>query len=307
MLVQRIITAVVLLIVLLLVSVFSAPVYFRVFMAVASAVALWEWLRLTACPAQSRVIAAIYFIIAAWAAVAGFDDSIASTDSIVSAASGGALDGSGVELAGWAGWLTAVAAVLAGLGVLFWTVIVPLILHRANTQTSPVSIGGSMAGIVVVAASALGLSMMHQTYGVWFIFSFLGVIWCADTFAYFGGRHFGGAKLAAAISPGKTRSGALCGLAAAVIWMGVTMYIDGSFAGFIRQYFPDVLVLLVGALLGTYSVVGDLYESLIKRRAGVKDSSHLLPGHGGVWDRFDSILSVTPLVLALWMLIRHFH
>ena len=295
MLLQRIITAVVLLIVLLLVSVFFAPVYFRVFMAVASAVALWEWLRLTACSTLARIIAIVYFIAAAWAAVAGFDDSIISSASVA------------VPGTSWAGWVIPVAAVLAALGVLFWTVLVPLILNRANTQESPVGVAASIAGIVVVAGSALGLSMMHQVYGVWFIFSFLGVIWCADTFAYFGGRHFGGARLAPDISPGKTRSGALCGLAAAIIWMVVTMYIDGSFAGFIRQYFPDVLVLLVGAVLGTYSVVGDLYESLIKRRAGIKDSSHLLPGHGGVWDRFDSILSVTPLVLALWMLIRHFH
>ncbi|HBP30302.1 MAG: phosphatidate cytidylyltransferase [Advenella sp.] len=295
MLLQRIITAVVLLIVLLLVSVFLAPVYFRIFVAIASAIALWEWLRLTASANAARIIAIVYLIVAGWTAIAGFDDAAVTT--------------AGVMPAGmpWAGGISPVAAGVATLGVLFWTIAVPLILNRADTQRTPVSVLSSLAGIIVVGGSALALAMLHLQHGVWFIFSFLGVIWCADTFAYFGGKHFGGARLAPAISPGKTRSGAICGLIAAVIWMLATMYIDGSFAGYVHQYFPAFLVLLVGAVLATYSMIGDLYESLIKRRAGIKDSSNLLPGHGGVWDRFDSILSVTPLVLALWMLIRHFH
>lgn len=293
MLLQRIITAVVLLIVLLLVSVFFAPVCFRIFVAIASAIALWEWLRLTASANAARIIAVVYLVAAGWTAVAGFDDTA----------------GTGAVSADmpWAGWISPIAVAVAILGVLFWTVAVPLILHRADTQRASVSTLSSLAGIVVIGGSALALAMLHQQHGVWFIFSFLGVIWCADTFAYFGGKHFGGARLAPAISPGKTRSGAICGLIAAVVWMLVTMYIDGSFASYVHQYFPVPLVLLVGAVLATYSMIGDLYESLIKRRAGIKDSSNLLPGHGGVWDRFDSILSVTPLVLALWMLIRHFH
>lgn len=296
MLLQRIVTAVVLLIVLLLVSVFLSPVYFRLFMAVASAVAMWEWLRLTVTrPGVAWLIAVVYLLVAGWAGIAGFHD----------AATG--IVGAPASAPAWAGWVEPVAAIIAALGLLFWTAMAPLALQRADVQGASVSVTGSVAGIVVICASALGLSMLHQQYGAWFIFSFLGVIWCADTFAYFGGRHFGGPKLAPAISPGKTRSGALCGLVAAVIWMAVTLYIDGSFAAYLRLYFPAPAVLLVGAFLAVYSMVGDLYESLTKRRAGVKDSSNLLPGHGGVWDRFDSILSVTPVVLALWLVIRHFH
>ncbi|HLU01223.1 MAG TPA: phosphatidate cytidylyltransferase [Advenella sp.] len=295
MLLQRIITAVVLLIVLLLVSVFFPPVCFRLFVALASAIALWEWLRLTASAKAAWMIAVVYLIAAGWTAAAGFDDV--------------AVNGAGVASATmpWAGWIQPIAVAAATLGVLFWTVVAPLILSRADTQRSPFSLLSSLAGVVVVGGSALALAMLHQQHGVWFIFSFLGVIWCADTFAYFGGKHFGGARLAPAISPGKTRSGAICGLMAAILWMLATLYIDGSFAGYMHKYFPVPLVLLVGAVLATYSMIGDLYESLIKRRAGIKDSSKLLPGHGGVWDRFDSIVSVTPLVLALWMLIRHFY
>ena len=295
MLLQRIITAVVLLIVLLLVTVFLPPVSFRVFVAIASAIAMWEWLRLTASANAGRLISIVYLIVAGWVAIAGFDDT--------------ALTGSGAAtpVASWAGWIEPIAVAVAALGVLFWTVVVPFVLSRADTQRTPVSMLSSLAAIIVVGGSALALAMLHQQHGVWFVFSFLAVIWCADTFAYFGGKHFGGAKLAPAISPGKTRSGAICGLIAAVLWMLASMFIQGSFAAYVHQYFSVVLVLLVGAVLAIYSMIGDLFESLIKRRAGVKDSSNLLPGHGGFWDRFDSILSVTPLVLALWMLIRHYY
>jgi len=290
MLLQRVITAVVLLIVLLMVSVFLSPVSFRIFVALASAIALWEWLRITTAGNVSRVIAGIYFILAVWLGMMGFQDAQANVSAAV-----------------WSRWVEVFAAILAGVGLLFWTALVPITLRRADTGSSPVSTLDSIMGVIVIGASALGLSMMHQQYGAWFIFSFLGVIWCADTFAYFGGRYFAGPKLAPAISPGKTRSGAICGLLAAVVWMAVTFYIDGSFAAFLGQSLPLPLVLLIGAILAIYSMIGDLYESLLKRRAGVKDSSQLLPGHGGVWDRFDSILSVTPVVLALWLLVRHYH
>lgn len=290
MLLQRVITAVVLLIVLLMVSVFLSPVSFRVFLALASAIALWEWLRITTTGSISIATAGLYFVLAVWVGIAGFQGAPA-----------------GASGTPWSGWVDLLAAVLAGVGLLFWTLLVPVTLRRADTDGSPVSALGSVMGVIVIGASALGLSMMHQQYGAWFIFSFLGVIWCADTFAYFGGRHFGGSRLAPAISPGKTRSGAACGLLAAVLWMAITLCIDGSFAAFLGQSLSLPVVLLIGAILAIYSMIGDLYESLLKRRAGVKDSSQLLPGHGGVWDRFDSILSVTPVVLALWLLVRHYH
>ncbi len=290
MLLQRVITAVVLLIVLLMVSVFLSPVSFRVFLALASAIALWEWLRITTTGSISIATAGLYFVLAVWVGVAGFQGAPAGASAVP-----------------WSGWLDRLAAVLAGVGLLFWTVLVPVTLRRADTGGSPVSALGSVMGVIVIGGSALGLSMMQQQYGAWFIFSFLGVIWCADTFAYFGGRHFGGPRLAPAISPGKTRSGAACGLLAAVLWMAITLWIDGSFAAFLGQSLSLPVVLLMGAILAIYSMIGDLYESLLKRRAGVKDSSQLLPGHGGVWDRFDSIVSVTPVVLALWLLVRHYH
>ncbi len=292
MLLQRIVTAVVLLIVLLLVSVFLPSVWFRLFMALASAVVLWEWFRLTTSGTSiARIAACVYFIVAAWVAIAGFEDTLTPPEAH--------------RL--WSDWVVPLAAVLGIFGLLFWTLMAPLSLSHADTQRSPVSLISVSAGVVVTAASALGLAVLHQQYGAWFIFSFLGVIWCADTFAYFGGKRFGGPKLAPAISPGKTRSGAICGLVAAVAWMGLTFGINGSFAGWLGQYLPAVLVLLAGAVLAVYSMVGDLYESLIKRRADIKDSSKLLPGHGGVWDRFDSILAVTPVVLCLWLFIRHFY
>ena len=130
--------------------------------------------------------------------------------------------------------------------------------------------------------------------------SYFILIWCADSFAYFGGRYFGGPKLAPAISPGKTRSGALCGIAAATIWLVLSAYVSpSSFGGILLQQSNLFVVVLSACVLSIYSIMGDLYESLMKRRAGLKDSSRILPGHGGVWDRLDSALVVTPLTFLL--------
>jgi phosphatidate cytidylyltransferase len=116
--------------------------------------------------------------------------------------------------------------------------------------------------------------------------AFVGT-WASDTFAFFVGSRFGRHKLAPAVSPGKTWEGVAGGLAGSVI--GVTIL--GSLS-----YLPLVHSLVIGLLVGVVAPLGDLVESSIKRYAGVKDSGRLLPGHGGVLDRFDSIMFVAPAV-----------
>lgn len=114
------------------------------------------------------------------------------------------------------------------------------------------------------------------------------LIWASDTFAYFGGRAFGKRKLAPRISPNKTWEGFISGLIAALIaaW-GLSMWItDLSLTDW----------MVTGALVAVFGTLGDLLQSVIKRAAGVKDSGYLLPGHGGIWDRFDSFLGCVPIV-----------
>ncbi len=133
--------------------------------------------------------------------------------------------------------------------------------------------------------------------GAWLVFYPLVVTWVCDTAAMFGGRAIGGPKLAPAVSPGKTRSGSVAGVLGGLAVAPV-------FAGFV---FPQVGVsvglgalLVIAAVLGVVGQVGDLAESLFKREAGVKDSSHLIPGHGGVLDRLDSLYFVVPVAAALY-------
>jgi phosphatidate cytidylyltransferase len=129
------------------------------------------------------------------------------------------------------------------------------------------------------------------------VFFPLVVTWVGDTAAMFGGRVIGGRKLAPTISPGKTRAGAVAGILGALLVAPV----------FSSWIFPRVGVtaslaaaLMIAAVLAVVGQVGDLVESLFKREAGVKDSSALIPGHGGVLDRLDSLYFVVPVTAALY-------
>ncbi len=149
----------------------------------------------------------------------------------------------------------------------------------------------------------LGSIYLLYVKGPWALLSLWILVWLADTGAYFGGSYLGGPKLAPNVSPNKTISGALCGLISGVLWCVVSYYLPYSFMSYIHS--PNALsVVLLGVVLTVVSILGDLYESHIKRIADVKDSSGLLPGHGGIWDRLDSIIAVTPVALLalLWFI-----
>jgi phosphatidate cytidylyltransferase len=141
--------------------------------------------------------------------------------------------------------------------------------------------------------------------GLNFILSSFCIVWMADIAAYAGGRLFGRRKLAPAISPGKSWEGVWTGLAGVVllglVWLWLTPpdIADPSVFSVLRDRFGWAGAGLALLGLGGMSVLGDLIESLAKRAAGVKDSSGLLPGHGGVLDRVDALLPVLPAVMAL--------
>ncbi len=135
-----------------------------------------------------------------------------------------------------------------------------------------------------------------------FLVSAMAIVWIADIGAYFAGRAFGRRKLAPTISPGKSWEGVAGGWLAVLIAGAASTaspWFDNSFAVQMQQQVGwPIWVVLMTVLVGA-SVIGDLFESMLKRRAGMKDSSQLLPGHGGVLDRIDALVPVMPLALLL--------
>jgi phosphatidate cytidylyltransferase len=120
----------------------------------------------------------------------------------------------------------------------------------------------------------------------------LTLVWLADIGAYFSGRKFGRRKLAPTISPGKTWEGVYGGVGANLVWMLLIYWLTDGFEIGLSQF------LLIGVATVLISVVGDLFESILKREAGVKDSGKLLPGHGGILDRIDSMIAASPVFVS---------
>lgn len=135
-----------------------------------------------------------------------------------------------------------------------------------------------------------------------YLFSVLTLVWVADIGAYFSGKAFGKHKLAPAISPGKTWEGAIGGCLAVVVLASGSVFVPvlaDTFAVHVQTSWGWVGLVGVMVLFVAASIVGDLFESQLKRRANMKDSSNLLPGHGGVLDRIDALLPTLPLAVLI--------
>lgn len=173
---------------------------------------------------------------------------------------------------------------------LFWLAIAPLWLKAKWPVSAPVP--GLLTGGVVLVPACLAL-MQLRAFAPLFLLAVVASVWVADISAFVCGRAFGRHKLAPAISPGKTWEGAAGAVA------GVLAY--GMAAAWAADRLPNtsgawVLFSIALIVLTAVSILGDLFESLAKRQAGVKDSGAILPGHGGVLDRIDSLTSTLPLV-----------
>lgn len=152
-------------------------------------------------------------------------------------------------------------------------------------------------------------AVQARLIGINFLLSILVLVWVADVFAYFAGRAFGlkftRRKLAPAISPGKSWEGVWGGMAGVVVLALAWVWADASAQATVASLYSRLatrgwwLLLLGVVFMAAMSVVGDLVESLIKRSAGAKDSSRLLPGHGGVLDRVDALLPTLPIAMML--------
>jgi phosphatidate cytidylyltransferase len=186
-----------------------------------------------------------------------------------------------------------------------------LLLTWALSARSPAAHPLSAVAVTVFAVAYAGglpaflLAIRHGGYperswaGAWLVFFPLVVTWVGDTAAMFGGRAFGGPKLAPNVSPGKTRSGGVFGILGA---LAVAPLFGGVIFPRVGVAIPLWHLIVIAAVLGVVGQVGDLVESLFKREAGVKDSSSLIPGHGGVLDRLDSLYFVVPSAAALYRL-----
>lgn len=274
MLKQRVITALVLLAIFLPVLFYPQPEPFCALTLLMLAAGGWEWCRLNGAKG-----------IQCWVGGATLGLVLALVWAV-----------QGLEQPTWVWWFSGAA----------WLVLGPLLLWRGVAGWSgvpqPVRLFG---GLMLLAVAWLALAQA-RFQGVNFVLSLLALVWVADIGAYFGGRAFGRRKLAPSISPGKSWAGVYTGLvcvlflhyswsswdiAHAVVGQGSLFYVLGQTHGWVA--WPVVM------LLGGMSVVGDLVESLVKRSAGIKDSSQLLPGHGGVLDRLDALIPTLPLAMLL--------
>ncbi len=271
MLRQRVVTAVVLLIALIG-ALAAGRAVFAAALSLALGAAVYEWARLAAHGAAAARVAAL----AIAAALFGLE-----------------------VLAEWPrdGAVTAIVAVAC----VTW-VLIGLLLLRAEHGGVRLATGvkRALGAGLLVAAWVAALQLYRD--GVLMLFSAAAVVWIADIAAYFAGRAFGRRKLAPHISPGKTWSGvggAMIAVLAIALLLAAAAPQLALFSTWLLQTLPLGAALLALALLVALSIVGDLFESLLKRQAGVKDSGRLLPGHGGVLDRIDALLPVLPAAVLL--------
>lgn len=280
MLKQRVITALVLLAILLPALFYRSPTPFCAVALVLIAAGAWEWGRLNGCRQAWSVLLALVCVLLC--GLSWYADLLSKPLPMLWALAGGSwiLAGAWLLRQGVAGW----ARIPKGLRLLGGLVAL------------------SLAWLAVAQARVVGIN---------FLLSVLLLVWVADIFAYFAGRTLGGrfsrSKLAPSISPGKSWEGVWGGMVGvallSLVWAGLDSGGANAFTGslYARLWTQHGVVMMLVAVifLAAMSVVGDLVESLIKRSAGVKDSSGLLPGHGGVLDRVDALLPALPLAMML--------
>jgi phosphatidate cytidylyltransferase len=274
MLRQRVLTAIVLLAVLGATVSVQTPWPFMIFLGVACGCAAWEWSRLTRPHANTFAVTLglVLFLL-----------SLFQTQQWLSSATH-----DGILL-----------NVICLLSALVWVcVIVPTVL-RGESHAPARHFGWTLFAPVTLFATWMALASLFLQRGAAYVLTLLILIWIADIAAYFAGRAFGRNKLAPNISPGKTREGAAAGIAGVVIWIVVSAHWPDTFGGVLVSRWTLPGAILCAVFLACLSIIGDLFESLLKRRAGVKDSSSLLPGHGGVYDRIDAVVAVVPVAYLL--------
>ena len=274
MLKTRIITAVLLIALIVIILKWGGTVGWAAFVLLVMTLGLWEWANFAQLKQEIRIPAAV--------------------------AGGVALGALGVF-----NQQAQLPQVLFLISASFWLLVVPGILKNVGaTWLSRPALHFLLALVLLAAAGAAMLSA--RAHGVVFLFSLLALVWVADIGAYFVGKTIGKRKLAPRISPGKSWEGAIGGAVLVVAYGWIWVFLgqkhealaDNWATALYTQWNPYIFSGCMLVLAGL-SVTGDLFESLLKRRVGLKDSSQLLPGHGGVLDRIDAQLPVLPLAMLM--------
>ena len=278
MLKQRIITAAVLLALYLPALFYPSPDPFCALTLLLIGAAAWEWGRLNGCDqgvSISLALLCVVLCVVAWGA----------------------------------GMLARPLDALWTIGGAAWVLVGALLVRRGVAGWGQVPRSLRLAGGIAALWLAWLALAQSRVIGINFLLSALLLVWVADICAYFAGKAFGlkltKARLAPAISPGKSWEGVWGGMAGVLLMALIWVWADSASAAAVPSLYTrlaerGVVVLLIAIVfLTAMSVVGDLIESLIKRSAGAKDSSGLLPGHGGVLDRIDALLPTLPLALML--------
>lgn len=268
MLAARVATALVLVVCLLAAMFWLPATGWQLVVALITAVAAWEWAGLAGFSATGRLGYAAASCVLAWL--------IAAAEA---RAPGLAL---GLYLA----------------AALFWLGVVPLWFVRRWRLRG--LLAGALVGWLVLLPASLALVQLRVSPLL--LLAAMATVWVADIAAYFAGRKWGRRKLAVSISPGKTWEGAMGAACCVMLYGFAVLGVSGNLGAATGLKLLGLALALLA--LTAVSIVGDLFESLLKRQAGVKDSSHLLPGHGGVLDRIDSLTSTLPLVglgMLLWI------
>ncbi|MES2360964.1 MAG: phosphatidate cytidylyltransferase [Pseudomonadota bacterium] len=281
MLKQRVITAIVLLAILLPALFYRTPLPFCAVALVLIAAGAWEWGRLNACGQGLSVFLALCCVLLC-------------------------------GLSWYFGLLGKPLPVLWTLAGAVWVLVGAWLLRQGVPGWSRIPRELRLFGGLIALWLAWLAVAQARVIGINFLLSVLLLVWVADIFAYFAGRTLGGrftkGKLAPAISPGKSWEGVWGGMAGvvalSVLWVvldrsGNAGVFSGSLYARLWSAHGAIVMLVAVVFLAAMSVVGDLVESLIKRSAGAKDSSGLLPGHGGVLDRVDALLPTLPLAMML--------
>ena len=181
--------------------------------------------------------------------------------------------------------------------VILWVVVVPSWMYSSWQLKNKWLM--ALVGWIVILPTGFAMLDLHGV-SPWWLLGAMSVVWLADTGAYFSGRKFGKNKLAPSISPGKTWEGVY----GALVLVSIYVISIGYWMGWIKSISVFAGILLLSFVWVGLSVIGDLFESAIKRQAGVKDSGTLLPGHGGLLDRIDALTSTLPFVALVIYLLK---
>jgi phosphatidate cytidylyltransferase len=269
LLLTRVVTAVVILVILVAMVFFASATVWSLFVLAVALAACWEWSRMAGLTHRGQTFFLVFSGIiggALWLLYAQSADLL-----FISAAS--------------------TAFVFAAV---FWVAVAPAWLWK---KARPSPLACAIAGWLVIWPTWFAFVVLRDL-SPWMLLVIAAVVWVADIAAYFAGRRFGRHKLAPAVSPGKTWEGVIGALVGVAVYGIVLCEIAEHYpTPFSRLFEPAMGLPAIGAMLvlTALSVVGDLFESWMKRGAGLKDSSGLLPGHGGILDRIDALTSTLPV------------